>query len=192
MEERRISTGASCFLIKDERLKKDWYNTPIYAYLKENGFKAQEGSYSFEGIDWLYVNIYSKVFAKGRGGIALTKVVGDHAITFEEFKTIYDIFKKYEGLTVLKMNEQEQNEFEEYLRRIEEEPHPINQFIYLPEDFEEYKQKVRECLHVMVKAYTPEDVDKKMSEYADDIKEAFYDFKWEVNVTAGAIASGLW
>ncbi len=24
------------------------------------------------------------------------------------------------------------------------------------------------------------------------IKEAFYDFKWEINVTAGAIASGLW
>ena len=192
MEERRISTGASCFLIKDERLKKDWYNTPIYAYLKENGFKAQKGSYSIDGIDWLYVNIYSKVFAKGRGGIALTKVVGDHAITFEEFKTIYEIFKKYENFSTLKMNEQEQREFEEYLSRIEEEPHPITQFIYLPEDFEEYKQKIRECLHVMVKAYTPEDVDKLMSEYADDIKEAFSDFKWKINVTAGAIASGLW
>lgn len=190
--ERRISTGSSCFLIKDERLKMDWYNTPIYAYLKENGFEAQKGSYSIDGIDWLYVNIYSKVFAKGRGGIALTKVVGDHAITFEEFKTIYEIFKKYEGFSTLKMNEQEQKEFEEYLRRIEEEPHPITQFIYLPEDFEEYKQKVRECLHIMVKAYTPEDVDKLMSEYADDIKEAFSDFKWKINVTAGAITSGLW
>ncbi len=120
MEERRISTGASCFLIKDERLKKDWYNTPIYTYLKENGFEAQKGSYSIEGIDWLYVNIYSKVFAKGRGGIALTKVVGDHAITFEEFKTIYNIFKKYEGFSTLKMNEQEQKEFEEYCTSIKQ------------------------------------------------------------------------
>lgn len=197
MEEKRIGTGASCFLIKDERLKKDWYNTPIYAYLKENGFEAQKGSYSIEGIDWLYVNIYSKVFAKGRGGIALTKVVGDHAITFEEFQTIYNIFKKYEGFSTLKMNEQEQKEFDECCARCEADKPKWEawrkEFCQSPEQMtlEEYKQKVRKCLIDMHK-YTPEDADKLMADYEEEIEEALFDFKWPPNVIAGAMASGLW
>lgn len=197
MEERRISIGASCFLIKDERLKKDWYNTPIYSYLKENGFEAQKGSYSIESIDWLYVNIYSKVFAKGRGGIALTKVVGDHAITFEEFKTIYNIFKKYECFSTLKMNEQEQKEFEEYLAKCEGDKPKWEawrkEFCQPPGDMtlEEYKQKVRKCLLDMQNC-TPERADELMADYEEEIKEALFDIKWPPNVIAGAMTSGLW
>ena len=104
MEEKRISDNASCFLIKDERLKSYRTSEGIYAYLREEGFNAQKGGYFIEGIDWLYINIYSKVYTKGRVGIGLTKVVGDHAITFDEFKTIYGIFKKYENLRTLVMN----------------------------------------------------------------------------------------
>lgn len=104
MEEKRISDNASCFLIKDERLKSYRTSEAIYAYLREEGFNAQKGGYFIEGIDWLYINIYSKVYTKGRVGIGLTNVVGDHAITFDEFKTIYGIFKKYENLRTLVMN----------------------------------------------------------------------------------------
>ena len=197
MEEKRISSGASCFLIKDERLKKDWYNTPIYEYLKENGFEAQKGSYSIEGVDWLYVNIYSKVFAKGRGRIALTKVVGDHAITFEEFKTIYNIFKKYEGFSTLKMNEQEQKEFEEYLAKCEADKPKWEawrkEFCQPPGEMtlEEYKQKVRKCL-IDTQNCTLERADELMADYEDEIQEALFDFKWPPNVIAGAMTSGLW
>ena len=197
MEERRISTGASCFLIKDEQLKKDWCNTPIYTYLKENGFKAQKGSYSIEGIDWLYVNIYSKVFAKGRTGIALTKVVGDHAITFEEFKTIYNIFKKYEGFSTLKMNEQEQKEFKEYCAKCEADKPKWEawrkEFCQPPGQMtlEEYKQKVRKCL-IDMQNCTPERADKLMASYEEEIKDALFDIKWPPNVIAGAMTSGLW
>lgn len=197
MEERKISTGASCFLIKDERLKKDWHKTPIYTYLKEEGFEYQKGGYSIEGIDWLYVNIYSKVFAKGRGGIALTKVVGDHAITFEEFKTIYEIFKKYENFSTLKMNEQEQKGFEEYCARCEADKPKWEawrkEFGQVPEQMtlEEYKQKVRKCL-IDMHRYTPEDADKLMADYEEEIEEALFDFKWPPNVIAGAMTSDLW
>ena len=123
MEERKISDNASCFLIKDERLKKDWHLTPIYDFLQQNGFIGANVGTNLgcrEGIDWLYVNIYSKVYAKGRAGIALTKVVGNHAITFDEFVTIYNIYKKYEGFNTLKMTKEEQIEWEEYVRRIEQ------------------------------------------------------------------------
>ena len=199
MEERRISTGASCFLIKDERLKKDWHKTPIYTYLKEEGFEYQKGSYSIEGIDWLYVNIYSKVFAKGSGGIALTKVVGDHAITFEEFKTIYNIFKKYEGFSTLKMNEQEQKDFEEYCARCKADKPKWEAWekeFYQPPGqmtLEEYKQKVRKCL-IDMHNYTPEEADKLMATYNDDFEEALYEFNWPPNVMAGAMIFGyqLW
>ena len=120
MKERKISDNASCFLIKDERLKKDWHLSPIYIFLKENGFIGEAGAYSIEGIDWLYINIYSKVFKKGRAGIGFTPVVGDHAITFDEFVTIYNIYKKYEGFSTLKMTKEEQIEWEEYVRRTEQ------------------------------------------------------------------------
>lgn len=120
MSEGKLNENSSCFLIKDERVKDDWDSNPIYQFLKEEGFKYAKGYYAIEGIDWLYVNIYSKVFAKGRPCISYAPVVGDHAITFDEFVVIYNIFKKYEGYSVLKMNAQEQKEFEEYCAKIEE------------------------------------------------------------------------
>ena len=107
MEDGKISDHASCFLIKDERLKRYKNSMQIYEYLIQEGFVAQKGRLFPEGIDWLYVNIYSKVFAKGKIGIALTKVVGDHAVTFDEFVVIYNIYKKYERMNVLQMVQNE-------------------------------------------------------------------------------------
>lgn len=112
MENRELRTGASCFLIKDERMIGNWQATPIHKFLEDEGFIPWGKAKSHEGVDWLYINIYSKVYSKGMYGAALTKVVGDHAITFDEFLTIYSIYKKYDGLDVLKMNEQEQAEFD--------------------------------------------------------------------------------
>ena len=102
MEERLISTGASCFLVVDKSLKQGWHS-PIYDWLKGEGYIGwgRKGTYN---TDWIYINIYSKVYAPGVPGVGVTKVVGDHAITFDEFQTIYNIFKKYEGLSVLRMD----------------------------------------------------------------------------------------
>ena len=120
MEERKLNSNSSCFLIKDERLKGDWRGTPIHSFLKEEGFEWAKGCKSIEGIDWMFINIHSKVYATGRPGIGYAPVVGDHAITFDEFVTIYNIYKKYEGFSTLKMTAQEQKEFEEYLASFEE------------------------------------------------------------------------
>ena len=110
--EREIGTGASCFLIKDESIKGNWSKTPIHKFLEDEGFVCWGKAKSHEEIDWLYINIYSKVYSKGMYGVGLTKVVCDHAITWGEFLTIYNIYKKYEGLSVLKMTEQKQTETE--------------------------------------------------------------------------------
>ena len=113
MKERGIGTGASCFLIKDKRIIGDWSSTAIHDFLESEGFINWGKAKSQHDVDWLYINIYSKVYSKGMYGVGLTKVVGDHAITFNEFFAIYNIYKKYEGLDVLKMSQAEQDEFDE-------------------------------------------------------------------------------
>ena len=110
MKEKTIGTGASCFLIKDKSLE-DSYNSPIYEWLKKEGFSSwgRKGTYC---MDWIYINILSKIYAPGMPGVGITSVVGDHAITFEEFLTIYNIYKKYDGFDVLKMTQEEQDKFD--------------------------------------------------------------------------------
>lgn len=189
MEERRISTENSCFLIKDESLKQGW-QSHIYDWLKAEGFITWGRKGTFN-TDWIYINIYSKVYAPGVPGVGVTTVVGDHAITFEEFRTIYNIFKKYEGISTLKMNAQEQKYFEVSCKGVEEKHKAWEKYMYKPDDFMEYKQKIRECLIDMHK-YTPERADELMQTYEADFEEAFYDAKWDINVMAGAMASGLW
>ena len=120
MEERKLNSNSSCFLIKDERIKNGWRQTPIYQFLKEEGFEWGKGYKAIEGIDWMFINIHSKVYAIGRPGIGYAPVVGNHAITFDEFVVIYNIFKQYEGFSTLKMNAEEQKEFEEYRASVEE------------------------------------------------------------------------
>ena len=45
----------------------------------------------------LHVVFTRKLFSYGMPGVAKAGVIGDHAITVDEFKTIYAIYKKYEG-----------------------------------------------------------------------------------------------
>ena len=42
-----------------------------------------------------FINIKQKLYALGRPGVAYAQVVCNHAITIEEFKNIYGIYKKY-------------------------------------------------------------------------------------------------
>lgn len=43
------------------------------------------------------MNITRKEYAYGMPGVSLAKPLGNHAITIDEFMTVYSIFKKYEG-----------------------------------------------------------------------------------------------
>lgn len=100
---KRISEANAAILVKDSSLKGNSY-AEFYTYLKNEGFtlwKYSKGYY--EGIDWVFINIKSKAYAKGMPGVAITKVFCEHAVTIEEFKIIYEIFKKYEGKAVLEM-----------------------------------------------------------------------------------------
>ena len=72
----------------------------IVRYLKNKGFTCRGGYWS---MPWFWIDIRHKFFLPGRIGIAFGKAVGNHAITFDEFKLIYSIYEKYEGTAIMKM-----------------------------------------------------------------------------------------
>ena len=95
MEEKLISkTPSEAFLIRDESLKD--MNAPFYEWLRKNGYEHawHKGHY---GCEWVHVNITHKLYAYGMPGIGIVKATGNDAITIDEFYTIHDIYKKYEG-----------------------------------------------------------------------------------------------
>ena len=52
---------------------------------------SDDGSFLYGSID------HGRQYAYGMPGVSLALPIGNHAITIDEFKTIYAIFKKYEG-----------------------------------------------------------------------------------------------
>ncbi len=106
MEDKTsIGYGSAAFLVKDASIKGN-PDAPIYKWLAQEGFtKWRYSKGHYDGIDYVYINVNSKVYANGMPGIRVTKVIGDHAITLEEFFTIYEIYKKYENRTILQMTD---------------------------------------------------------------------------------------
>ncbi len=119
MEEKRISDGTACFLVKDRSLLDGW-ESPIYHWLKGEGFVSWGTKGVYSGVDWIFINLNSKIFAPGMPFVSITTPVGKHAITLEEFQTIYQIFKKYENLEQMRMTVEEQEEWHKLLAINEE------------------------------------------------------------------------
>ena len=95
MEKQNINQGHSeSFLVCDKSFKN--MDDVFFDWLQSEGFKHAwyKGHY---GCDWIYINITKRQFAYGMPGIAITTPIGNHAITREEFMTIYNIYKQYEG-----------------------------------------------------------------------------------------------
>ena len=102
-----ISAGTSCVLVKDAGFCKG-ENSWFFKWLKDEGFSYYHCGSTTSGVGWVYINLTSKVYTGGKTGVSVTSVIANHAITIEEFMTIYQIYKKYEGLGLLRMNLQEQ------------------------------------------------------------------------------------
>ena len=92
-------SGTAYILVHDEMLN-DYPNggDSFVNWLLSDGFKIHDvyhGVWSY--VTAVYVNINNKTIAFGMPGIRCFDYLGKHAVTIEEFKQIYAIFKKYEG-----------------------------------------------------------------------------------------------
>ena len=90
--------GNLCFLIKDNDILK-WNDSKFILWLESQGFEQFKSWW--DGVDWIYINLNSKTYMCGMPGIAVMEPIGNHALTIEEFMTIYNIYKKYEDKSIL-------------------------------------------------------------------------------------------
>ncbi len=97
---RNISEGTGAILVR-EKYVDERKNREFIEYLKNEGFERWTKGKYYPDVDWIFVNINSKCYAFGMPGIKITTPLGEHAVTIEEFKVIYEIYRKYEGKAVL-------------------------------------------------------------------------------------------
>lgn len=97
-----IWAGKAVILVKEKGLGDGKH--PFWNWLLEEGFHSwlRHGNY---GCDWVFINLNSMIFAPGMPGIGVVQPIRDHAVTADEFRIIWGIFMKYEGMPVLKMPE---------------------------------------------------------------------------------------
>lgn len=92
-----MSIGA--FLVSVNSKDKPLYETQFIKNIKSEGYNAfNQRSLCDKRLNWVWVNIDTKEYYMPILGFKMTGTIGDHAITEEEFYTIYNIYKKYEGL----------------------------------------------------------------------------------------------
>jgi len=109
---RQLTQGAATFFIYDKKLEhKD--DDPFILWLKSEGFKAEYFGHG-NANHAIYVNINTRVYTWAMAGVALSPIVGNHAIHIDEFIQIYGIFKKYSGFRLSLYTEEEQKA---YMRR---------------------------------------------------------------------------
>lgn len=98
-KERYIYEGeVEVFLVYDESFQNP--ASPFVDWLEAEGFSYAARKRKARRCDWIYVNISRKLYANGIPKIRLVHEIGNHAITIKEFRTIYSIYKKYEGKDV--------------------------------------------------------------------------------------------
>lgn len=169
-KDRAISAKNGCFLIKDKSILQGW-DSPVYHYLWSKGFVRWQKKGIFRGVDWVYANICDKIFAPGIPGYPVTAVACDHAVTLEEFKTIYEIFNKYVGLDPLNMSIEEQDAHEKKWTKIRDEQKKYVTELTYEKFFDEVKEKLAPNLEPWCK--TEEEVISYMKKQENTIKVAY-------------------
>lgn len=86
------------FLVYDKYLS-NLEISEFYKWLKDKGFAIDTNNpkhgYPYWECSWIYIDLNNKTFSFGMHGVELFEVIGSHAITVEDFKTIFEIYEKY-------------------------------------------------------------------------------------------------
>ena len=74
----------------------DWCITRVLKYLEDNGIAHKpHKAYKYGTTKWVFVNLNRRTYTRGVGGIQTGRPLNRHAITFDEFKLIFDVYEKY-------------------------------------------------------------------------------------------------
>lgn len=97
-----LKKGTSCFLV---RFTNDNENEKLLKYLKENNYNWVNISSSIPRGPWYFINLNTKMCIVGRIGIGqVSEVVGNHAISVDDYILIAELFKKYDDLRFIEIN----------------------------------------------------------------------------------------
>lgn len=100
-KSEEMNKGGAAIVVYDDSFE-NFHESDFKRFLDAEGFLHWRYGRNFD-TSWVYININSKIYARGMPGINVAAHLGEHVITIDEFKTIYNIFKKYEGLPFLQM-----------------------------------------------------------------------------------------
>ena len=96
-----LKSGTACFLV---RFSNDSENEKLLKYLKENDYNWVNVSSSIPRGPWYFINLNTKMCIVGRIGIGqVSEVVGNHAISVDDYIMIAELFKKYDGLRFIEI-----------------------------------------------------------------------------------------
>lgn len=174
-----LKEGNATFGIYDKNLEhRD--DDPFIMWLKSEGFRVQ--SFGHTNSDhFLYVNVNSKVYNWGMAGAGLCSVLFDHAIHIDEFKQIYAIFKKYEGISMGCYSAEEQKALDETKIRMEEQKQENERarIAYFEQNpsYEQWCEDIKDILlqdPYYSKNYDKEHIESDMEYYARDLHK-YYD-----------------
>ena len=74
----------------------DWNIGRVLEYLEDNGIAHKpHRAYKYGTTKWVFVNLNGRTYTRGVGGIQTGRPLNGHAITFDEFKLIFDVYEKY-------------------------------------------------------------------------------------------------
>ena len=91
-----LKSGTSCFLV---RYYKDEEEKRLLDYLNKNNYQWITHSSALPRGSWFFININSKVSRVGIVGIGIvSEVVGNHAISVDDFITISNIYNQYNSI----------------------------------------------------------------------------------------------
>lgn len=92
-DTKSIGFGSATFVVKDKSITK-WYESKIYEWLQKEGFEKWIYNPGHDPrLDWVFINVNSKIYSNAKNGVMITEPVLRCKITWEEFLVIYGILK---------------------------------------------------------------------------------------------------
>ena len=108
-----IGEGKACVVVREKGLEQTDHE--FWKWLEDEGFVMWQNHGHYKGINWVFINLNSMVYAPGMPGVKIVMPIRDiPGISIEEFKTIWNIFRYREDHPVKDDSGNEQSDNGEF------------------------------------------------------------------------------